>query len=336
MISAFRRKLGTWILGGIIAVVSVGLLVYLLPGYGGTGAGESGRIGGGFVIATVGPDKILYDEFSQQYTRVMGQYRRMLGEKFDEKLLEALNLKTQVLESLVTQRVLLQRARALGITVTPQELAAEIKALPVFAQRGFSKQDYVYFLRQNGMTPEMFEDGFQRDLVVQKMEDLIKAGVKVADAEVREIYDRERQQLAVEYVELTDLAKAKETADKLAVATSEGKEFKAAAQAAGLAVKVVTVGRDAKLEGVKEPAALQQAAAALKVGQVSSLVQGAAAAYLLRVVDRKLPADAEFEKDKPAFRRLALGRKREMVFQEWVREARREAKVVVDRQALGG
>lgn len=336
MISAFRRKLGTWILGGIIAVVTAGLLVYLLPGYGGTGTGGSGRIGGGFVIATVGSDKILYDEFSQQYTRVMGQYRRMLGEKFDERLLEALNLKNQVLESLVTQRVLLQRAKALGITVTPGEVAAEIKALPVFAQRGFSKQDYIFFLRQNGMTPEMFEEGLQRDLVIQKIEDLIKAGVKVSDAEVRDVYDRDRQQLSVEYVELTDLAKAKETADKLTVATSEGKDFKAAAQAAGLTVKTTTMGRDAKLEGVKEPGVLQQAAAALNVGQVSSLVQGPAAAYLLRVAERKLPGDAEFEKDKVAFRRLALGRKREMVFQEWVREARREANVVVDRQALGG
>jgi parvulin-like peptidyl-prolyl isomerase len=336
MISAFRRRLGTWILGAIIALVSAGLLVYLLPGSAGTGTGAGGRVGGGFAIATVGSDRILYDEFSQHYTRIMSQYRRMLGDKFDEKMLEALNLKAQVLESLVTQRVVLQRAQALGLTVTPDEVASEIKALPVFAQRGFSKQDYVLFLRQNGLTPEAFEEGFVRDLMVQKIEDLIKAGVKVSDPEVRELYDRERQQLTVEYVELTDLAKAKETADKLTVATSEGKDFKAAAQAAGLTVKTAAVGRDAKLEGVKEPGALQQAAAALKAGQMSSLVQGAGAAYLLRVVDRKLPGDAEFEKDKTAFRRQALGRKREMVFQEWVREARREAKVVVDREALGG
>lgn len=334
MITAFRRKLGSWILWGIVAVVTVGLLVYLLPGYGGTGT--SSRIGGGFVVATVGSDRILYDEFSQRYARLLEQYRRMLGEKFDEKMMEALDLRNQVLESLVVQRVLLQRARALGLTVTPEELVAEIRALPVFAQRGFSKQDYLLLLRQNGMTPEQFEASFRQDLLARKLEDLIKAGVKVTDREVREAYDRERQQITVEYVELPEPAKAKETADKITVAASQGQDFQAAARAAGQAVKTAALGRDAKVEGLKDPGALQQAAAALKVGQVSSLVQGAGVAYLLRVTDRKLPSDAEFEKDKAAFRRLALGRKREQVFQEWLREARREAKVVVDRQALGG
>ena len=126
-------------------------------------------------------------------------------------------------------------------------------------------------------------------------------------------------------------------ADKLTVAISEGKEFKAAAQAAGLAARTVSLtGPSERVEGVKDPGTLRQAAMALKPGQVSSLVQAVGAAYLLRVVDKKPPSDADFEKDKVTFRRLALGRKREQVFQEWVREARREAKVWVDREALGG
>jgi parvulin-like peptidyl-prolyl isomerase len=294
-------------------------------------------VGGEFVVATIDSDRISYDQFSREYGRQLDVYRRMLGEKFDEKVLEALRLKEQVLDRLVLNRVLLQRAKALGISVTPEEVAAEIRAMPVFAQRGFSKATYLLLLRQNNTTPEEFEGAFAGDLVIRKMEDLIKAGVQVSGQEVRELYNAERQTLTVDYVELTDQTKAKELADKITVAVSEGKDFKAAAQAAGLATHTVSVkGTSGPLEGVKEPGALRQAAAALKPGQMSSLVQGPAASYLLRVVDKKLPLDADFEKEKVAFRRLALGQKREMMFQEWVREVRREAKVWVDREAIGG
>jgi len=336
MISAFRKLLGPAVMWGVIGFISVGLLAYLGWGYfGGDGGGS--RAGGGFVVATVGGDPILYDEFSREYGRQMNAYRQMLGDKFDEKVLEALHLKDQVLDRLVTQLVLLQRAKALGVSVTPQEVAAEIKGLRVFAQRGFSKADYLLFLRQNGMSPGQFEAAFERDLVIQKMEELIKTGVQVSDAEVLDMYNAERQTLTVEYVELPDLAVAKEIADKITLAIGEGKEFKAAVQAAGLATRTVSIaGASARLEGLKEPGVLRQAALAQKPGQVSSLIQAPTAAYLLRVVERKFPSDAEFEKAKVAFRRLALGRKREMLFQEWVRQARREAKVWVDRQALGG
>jgi len=105
-----------------------------------------------------------------------------------------------------------------------------------------------------------------------------------------------------------------------------------------VAARTVTVGgaAGARPEGVKDAEALLQAARAQKVGPVGALVQGGAAAYLLRVVDRKLPGDAEFEKDKAAFRRQALELKRNQVFQDYVREARRATNIHIDRQALGG
>ncbi len=160
MITAFRKLLGPVVLWGVIGMVSVGLLAYLGWGYLGDGAGGASRIGGQFVVATVGPDRILYDEFSREYARQMNAYRQMLGDKFDEKMLEALRLKEQVLDRLVTHVVLLQRAKALGVIVTPEEVIAEIKRMPVFAQRGFSKADYLFLLRRNGMTPEEFERTF--------------------------------------------------------------------------------------------------------------------------------------------------------------------------------
>ena len=340
MITAFRKKLGVVLLWGIIAVVTAGLLVYLVPSYMGNGAGASGRVGGGFVVATVGSDQITYDEFSRRYALLMSVYRRQLGGQVeDEKIAELLRVKDQAIEHLVLQRILLQRARVLGIRVTPEELAAEIKGDPTFARGGgFSKEVYLAVLRQNRMTPEVYEAIYERELILRKLEELVKGSAKLSEDELRHGYNVQKQQLTVEYVELADPAVAKELADKITVALGEGKDLKAAAQAAGVAARTVTVGgaAGARPEGVKDAEALLQAARAQKVGPVGALVQGGAAAYLLRVVDRKLPGDAEFEKDKAAFRRQALELKRNQVFQDYVREARRATNIHIDRQALGG
>ena len=339
MITAFRKKLGTLILWSIIAVVTAGLLVYLVPTYLGSGAGAGrGGVGGSFVVASVGPDKITYDEFSRRYANLLSMYRRQFGPQFDDRPLAGF-LREQVIEQLVVQRILLQRAEALGITVTPQEVAAEIKAEPVFGQGGgFSKETYLALLRQNGLTPEMYESSVRRELMLRKLEDLVKGSVKISEDELRDGYNARKQQLTVEYVEFPDLAKAKEPADKISVALGEGKDFKAAAQTAGVELKTVTFGgpSEAAPPGLKDPQAFRQAALAQKVGAVGSLVQGPSAAYLLRVVDKRPPSDADFERGKAAFRREALQLKRDTVFHDWVKEARRATKIEIDRQAIGG
>ncbi len=348
MITAFRKKLGSVILWSIIAVVTAGLLVYLVPSYLGPGAGAGrGAVGGSFVVATVGPDEITYDEFSRRYGNLLTMYRRQLGPQFDDRRLAGF-LREQVIEQLVIQRILLQRAKALGISVTPEEVAAEIKADPVFGQRGFSKETYLALLRQNGLTPEAYEASVQRELMLRKLEELVKGSVKISDDELRDGYNAQKQQLTVEYVEFPDSAKAKETADKVTLALGEGKDFKAAAQAAGVDLKTVTFGgpSGAAPQGLKDPEAFRQAALAQKLGTVSPLVpelgtvsrsvSAPSAAYLLRVVDKKLPSDADFEKEKATFRRQALQLKRDTVFQDWLKEARRAINIHIDRQAIGG
>jgi peptidyl-prolyl cis-trans isomerase D len=338
MITAFRKKLGTVLLWGIIVVVTAGLLMYLVPSYLGSGAGAGrGGVGGSFVVATVGADKITYDEFSRGYANLLAMYRRQFGAQFDERQLAGF-LREQVIEQLVVQRILLQRARALGITVTPEEVGAEIKANPVFGQGGFSKATYLALLRQNGLTPETYEAGIQQELTLRKLEDLVKGSVKISDHELRDGYNARKQQLTVEYVEFPDTAKAKEPADKITLALGEGKDFKAAAQAAGVELKTVSFGgpSGAGPQGLKDPEAFGQAVRSRKVGTVSSLIQGTSAAYLLRVVDKKLPGDADFEKEKVTFRREALQLKRRTVFEDWVKEARRATNIYIDRQAIGG
>src|SRR5574337_1278641 len=55
-------------------------------------------------IAAVEGEKIPYTEYQQAYQRKYRQYQESLGDKFDEKILERLNLKAQVVEGLIGRR----------------------------------------------------------------------------------------------------------------------------------------------------------------------------------------------------------------------------------------
>ena len=68
----------------------------------------------------------------------------------------------------------------------------------------------------------------------------------------------------------------------------------------------------------------------MEKGEISSVLQGTKASYLLRVSDRKDPERAEFEREQIQFSTGILKRKREQVYTDWVRQMRARAKVKVD------
>ena len=65
-------------------------------------------------------------------------------------------------------------------------------------------------------------------------------------------------------------------------------------------------------------------------GAISPVIQGTKASYILRVTDRKDPSPAEFEREKAQFSHGLLGRKREQVFTDWIRQVRARAKVKIE------
>ncbi len=290
--------------------------------------------GGPGVVARVAGEPISFDEYQRALRQQYEFYRRMLGEKFDDKVAD--RLKAQTLEGLILNRLVLQEARRLGLSVSPEELKAEIKAYPAFLDKGeFSKERYLQTLEANRLTPERFEQDFRDYLLQRKMEELIKASVKASPLEVKEAYWMVRTKVTVEYVVIASPQDSKEVSEKLLQAVRQGRPFRAAAQALGLKVsRLGPFSREDPLQPVPDEAAFKDAAFGLKEGEVSPLIQGERQAYLLRLLDRQEPNPAQFAKEKDSFRQGYLLDKRERLFGEWLKELRRKAKVRVDRENL--
>lgn len=151
------------------------------------GVGRTGNKGDqGAVLASIGGTRITMNEYWKVYERAENTVRDAYGEKFDDKMRQA--LKMRVLDQMVTEAMLYKAAEQAGLTVTDSEISDAITADPNFREGGvFSKAVYLRALQLNRITPEEYESMERRQLLVDKMRRAIEDPVELSPAELASI-----------------------------------------------------------------------------------------------------------------------------------------------------
>lgn len=288
------------------------------------------------VVATVAGTDIMAQDYHQALRQQIEMYKQLFGDRFDQKMVDSLNLKRQVVEQMIRRILVLQYAERMGVDVTSGELGEEVRRMPAFAGGGaFSRQRYLDILRANRLTPGQFEADLRRNMIERKTEALIRGAVKLSETEAKETFRLIRRQLTVEVVQLPTGEEGKKLADKVTVAMGQGGSLSGASKEAGLAPKRYgPFPLDSIPKDVPDPEAFWQGVSLMKPGEVSPLITGEKASYLIRLESQQDPPEADYEKEKEAFRTSLLLQKRTVVFADWLMQLRREAKVTVDQDSL--
>ena len=328
------REGSAYFIKGVMLLIVVAFIGTIFVVWGVKSApGDLARRG---VVATVDGTEISQQEYQQALQRQINAYKQLFGDKVDEKMLEALNVKQVVLQGLIRRILILRYAESKGIRVGTEELAEQISRMPVFQGKdGFTKRRYLDILRANRLTPEQFESGLRQDLAMQKVEGLVKDAIQVPPDELRDAFDRVRRQLTVEAVELPTGEKGTTLADAITVAMGKGKSLSDAAKEAGVtAQRYGPFPAATPPKEIPDPLVFRQAVDVLKTGETSPLVKGQKAFYLVRLLAQQDPSAAEFAKDEKTFRAEYVQAKRQAVMADWLQQLRREAKITVDAQIL--
>jgi parvulin-like peptidyl-prolyl isomerase len=327
----YKKALGITMWLVIFAFVGTTFLVWGFRSASGPGGQDTQN-----PIAAVEGEKIPYTEYQQAYQRQYRQYQEKLGDKFDEKILEQLNLKGQIVEALIGRRLLLHEAKRLGIVISPDELVAEITKMPVFSNAtGFNRDQYLRTLQSASLTPERFEEGLREDLLIRKVEEWVKGGIHLLPDEEWEAFRFNRASVKAEYLLFSDSKTQQATIQKVAGLAKEKKSWEEIVKASGLKPLVSDFfSWDRDLPQVLDQQTFKETALALERGTISPIIQGTKASYILRVSDRKDPSPAEFEREKAQFSHGLLGRKRDQVFTDWIRQVRARAKVKIETASL--
>lgn len=192
MLQQIRDKITGWIAGVIIALIAV---TFIFWGVGDFGA--SGRD----AVAVVDGDEIPRREFEQVYQRQLFQYNEMYdGNVPDEVRRE---LRQRVVDGLIQERLLLQRAESRGYRIGDDELARAIEGIEAFQVGGrFSIDAYRARLSAQGMSPSQFEERQRQAMAVDLLQDAIADTNFYTPSEFRRYIELAQQRREVRWVRI--------------------------------------------------------------------------------------------------------------------------------------
>lgn len=181
------------------------ILVFILFVFVDFGAGINNPNSPSSAAASVGSTKISIAEFRRAYQRAENQYRKVYGAKFTPELEKKMRLPIQVLNELVSQTIMLKEAQRVGLMVSDSEVRQAILQMRVFKdkQGGFvGDEAYKQILASNGLTPDIFESEMRKDLMLNKLRELLAHNAYVSEQEIKSVYTREADHAEIRFIRL--------------------------------------------------------------------------------------------------------------------------------------
>lgn len=148
------------------------------------------------VVAKVNDAKITQQEFENALRQQQDRLRQMLGANYDAAIFDNPEMKHAVIDNLVAQRLLIERAKTVGLVVSDEQMSQVIQGIEAFQDNGrFDKKRYESSLASQSMSPLMFEARLRSELIGQQMRDAYLqngfASNSVADNVIR-LYEQQR------------------------------------------------------------------------------------------------------------------------------------------------
>jgi peptidyl-prolyl cis-trans isomerase D len=163
------------------------------------GAGRLGEKSQEDTIAFLGKDRIA----TESYYQVLRNRLEALQKEFrtlNKSFIQQLNIPQQVLEQMVQQRLLLRKAREMGISASDQEIRDRIISLFQRDGKFIGYDEYRRILDYNRMSISEFEDSLEEEIVLNKVIQLITAGITATPEELWENYRKQNESAKIEYL----------------------------------------------------------------------------------------------------------------------------------------
>jgi len=197
-----------WVWVILIFIFSVTLVTLYIP------FGDLPTVALGNDVAYVGDEAVSAKEFQTAYRNYLNQMQQQMT----PEILRAFRFDRQILDYLISQKVVAAEAKRIGLNVAPSELERVILTNPAFLENGkfIGLDRYQQLLSANNLTVQEFEDSLRTQLLNNKLRDFVTAGVTVADSDVEQEYRKRTEKVKLDYfvVAPTDLEKQVNLSDQ--------------------------------------------------------------------------------------------------------------------------
>lgn len=177
---SFLRRHRTALFIAVIAIFLIGTFVGL-GGYLFTSRDTSGA------VASVGPLKIPYQRYALRVNQYVEAMRSRGGEVPEAEMKE---LKQAILRDMIVDELLTLKADEMGIVVTDEDVARDIRNTPAFQRGGAFNQDLYFQAVRTAVrdTPQSYEELRRKQLKTMKLKQLIYNSAKLTPRELEEAY----------------------------------------------------------------------------------------------------------------------------------------------------
>jgi peptidyl-prolyl cis-trans isomerase D len=195
MLQAIRDQAKGWIAWVIVILISIPFALWGIQEYLGVGAEP--------VVATVNGEDILERDLDRRARDFRENLRANLGASYRPDLFAEAQLRQQVRESMINERVLLDTAENWGLRAGDELVRSFIQSIPSFQRDDrFSQGLYETALRNRGMSPAMFEQGIRQDIVLNQIRQAVRNSGIATQREIAETARLQRQERDVSYISI--------------------------------------------------------------------------------------------------------------------------------------
>jgi peptidyl-prolyl cis-trans isomerase D len=190
-----RKKRLKAILWVVIFSLALGMLLFFVPGV------NIGSVARDTSAATVDGQVIPMNDFAAAYRRMVKQYSNRAKDRIDPETLKAMGLPKQVLDEMISEKVLQSIADGFGVTATENEVRRGIETFPYFQDQGkfIGIERYKALLAANDLSVDEFEKNMRSSQIANKVRAIVTDSLDVSDRELRDEFSRANQKTQVDY-----------------------------------------------------------------------------------------------------------------------------------------
>ncbi len=247
-------------------------------------------------------------------------------------------------------------AKVGNVTITQADFEREIKSLPEFAQKFFQgpegKEKFLdELVKKELLYQEALKKGLDKDaefkkkiedfrkitLITQLLEKEIETKAKLTEQDAKAYYDKHKDELAsVSQIKASHiLVKTEGEAKNILARIKKGEDFAAIARKSSIDPGSAKNGGDLGFfsSGQMVPE-FETVALKMKPGEISEPVKTKFGFHIIKVTDKKMGKPVEFEKVKSAIMQRIAAEKQKEVFDSYIENLKKNAKVDINKDAL--
>ena len=270
-------------------------------------------------VATVNGAKIYLDEYQSRLKQKMPMLPKdlMLNQSNYKRL------EDEVLDGMITEKIMYLRAEELNISVSPEELEAKINE--VMKDYG---EDFSNLLVQENVRYDEWREDIKKEMLFKKLVAVdVNANIHVSEDEAEDYFNEHRNnykaesRVRVAQIVVRDLAKAKEAEARL----NAGDDFARVATEMSIAPEAVRGGDLGFITRQIMPEPLDDTIFKLPVNKVSPIVQSPYGFHIFKVLEIQPAKAGNFADMKEEVIAEIRAQKEDVAFTTWLEALKMKA-----------